>query len=247
MTAPRSGTGPSSAGGPAEPPPPARPKFAAAARAALADTRRRRNLRGATAALRDREAAATRAAADWEELREAGRAIRDDTLLNLDTHLEELERAVTEAGGVVHWAADAGEARGIVTGLVRAAGATEVVKASSATLREIGLDEALEAIGVTSCETALADLVVRLGGDEPSHPLSPAVHRDRAQIGELFRRELPAAGPDLADDPAALAGAARDHLRGRLLRARVAVTGANFLVAETGTAVVLESEGNARM
>lgn len=247
MTAPRSGTGPSSAGGPAEPPPPARPKFAAAARAALADTRRRRNLRGATAALRDREAVATRAAADWEELREAGRAIRDDTLLNLDTHLEVLERAVTEAGGVVHWAADAGEARGIVTGLVRAAGATEVVKASSATLREIGLDEALEAIGVTSCETALADLVVRLGGDEPSHPLSPAVHRDRAQIGELFRRELPAAGPDLADDPAALAGAARDHLRGRLLRARVAVTGANFLVAETGTAVVLESEGNARM
>src|SRR5690606_39285549 len=116
---------------------------------------------------------ATRAAADWEELREAGRAIRDDTLLNLDTHLEELERTVTEAGGVVHWAADAGEAREIVTGLVRAAGATEVVKASSATLREIGLDEALKAIGVTSCETALADLVVRLGGDEPSHPLSP--------------------------------------------------------------------------
>ncbi|MEU8803546.1 lactate utilization protein B, partial [Spirillospora sp. NPDC048819] len=223
------------------------PKFAAAARSALADTRLRRNLRGATAAVREREAAAAAETADWEELREAGRAVRDETLLDLDVHLAELERAVTEAGGVVHWAADAAEARGIVTGLVRAAGAAEVVKASSATTREIGLNDALARMGVTARETALADMVVQFGGDRPSHLLSPAAHRDRAEIRELFRREMPAAGPGLSDDPAALAAAARAHLRDRFLRAGVAVTGANFLVAETGTLVVLESEGNARM
>ncbi|HEY8480674.1 MAG TPA: lactate utilization protein B [Spirillospora sp.] len=209
-------------------------------------------MRGATAALRDRRAAAAREAADWEtadweELREAGRAVRDAALLGLDAHLERLERSVTEAGGVVHWAADAAEARRIVVDLVRAEGASEVVKASSATVREIGLDHALARAGVTARETAVGDLVVQLGGDEPSHPLSAAIHRDRAQVGELFRREIAAPGSDLPDEPAALAAAARDHLREVFLRARVAVTGANFLVAETGTAVVLESEGNARM
>ncbi|TMQ91957.1 lactate utilization protein [Actinomadura soli] len=223
------------------------PKFAAAARSALADTGLRRNLRGGIAAAREREAAAAAELGGWDDLREAGRAIRDAALLDLDAHLEELERAVTEAGGTVHWAADAAEACEIVTGLVRAAGADEVVKASSATTREIGLTAALARAGVTARETALADLAVQLGDDEPSHLLSPALHRDRAEIRELFRRTMPAAGPDLTDDPAGLAAAVRVHLRERFLRARVAVTGANFLVAETGTLVVLESEGNARM
>ncbi|WP_240810429.1 lactate utilization protein B [Actinomadura sp. WMMA1423] len=213
----------------------------------MADTRLRRNLRGATAALREREAAAAAEAADWEDLREAGRAVGDAALLDLDSHLEELERAVTEAGGTVHWAADAAEARRVVTGLVRATGAREVLKAASATAREIGLGDALARAGVTVRETAVAEMVVQLAEDAPSHLLSPAAHRDRAEIAELFRRAVPAAGPGLADDPEALAAAARAHLRERFLRARVAVTGANFLVAETGTAVVLESEGNARM
>ncbi|WP_344892835.1 lactate utilization protein B [Actinomadura meridiana] len=223
------------------------PKFAAAARSALADTGQRRNLRGATAAAREREAEAVAATDDWDDLREAGRAIGEATLLRLDAHLEDLERAVTGAGGTVHWAADAAEARRVVTDLVRAIGADEVVKSSSATTREIGLNVALARAGVAVQETALADLVVQLGGDEPSHPLSPALHRDRAEIRELFGRTMPAAGPGLSDDPAALAAAARAHLRDRFLRAPVAVTGANFLVAETGTVVVVESEGNARM
>ncbi|RFS82561.1 lactate utilization protein [Actinomadura spongiicola] len=236
------------------------PKFAAAARSALADTGQRRSLRVAVAAAREREAAAAAELSDWDELRETGRAVGDATLLDLDAHLETLERAVTEAGGTVHWAADADEARAIVTGLVRAAGADEVVKASSATLREIGLTDALADAGVTVHETALADLVVRLGDDEPSHLLSPALHRDRAEIRELFLRNMIMSAPPAdadsgseagdgtaSDDPAALAAAARAHLRERFLRARVGVTGANFLVAETGTLVVLESEGNARM
>lgn len=232
---------------PGGPVPPPMPKFAAAARPALADTGLRRNLRRATAALRERAAAASAEPADWEELREAGRAIGDDALRNLDVHLEELERAVTEAGGTVHWAADAAEARRVVAGLVREAGAAEVVAASSLALREIGAAGALAAMGVTVRETAVADLAARLGGDEASHPLSAAAHRDRAQIHELFRRAMPAAGPDLPGDPEALAAAARAHLREPFLRARVAITGANFLVAESGTAVVVESEGNARM
>ncbi|MFI6751721.1 lactate utilization protein B [Actinomadura luteofluorescens] len=246
MTASSPGTTPSSSGrsGPAPAP---RPKFAAAARPELADTRSRRNLRGATAALRGREAAAAAATADWEDLREAGRAIGDAALLDLDAHLEELERAVTEAGGTVHWAVDAAEARRVVTGLVRATGAKEVVKAASATTREIGLNDALARAGVTVRETGVAEMAVQLGEDAPSHLLSPAAHRDRAEIAELFRRAVPGAGPGLADDPEALAAAARAHLRDRFLRARVAVTGANFLVAETGTLVLLESEGNARM
>ncbi|WP_346043704.1 lactate utilization protein B [Actinomadura chokoriensis] len=223
------------------------PKFAAAARPALADTGLRRTLRGATAVLRERAAAASAEPADWEELREAGRAIGEAALRDLDVHLEELERAVTEAGGTVHWAVDAAEARRIVTGLVREAGAAEVVKAASLAVREIGVDGALARMGVAVRETALADLVVRLGEDEPSHLLSAAAHRDRAQIRELFRRAMPAAGAGLPDDPEALAAAARAHLREPFLRAGVAITGANFLVAESGTAVVVESEGNARM
>ncbi|NKZ08596.1 lactate utilization protein B [Actinomadura latina] len=223
------------------------PKFAAAARPALADTGMRRNLRGAAGVLRERVAAATGEPADWEDLREAGRAIGDDALRNLDVHLEELERAVTEAGGTVHWALDAAEARRVVTGLVRTSGVTEVVRASSPAVRELGLDDAPGGPGAAVRETALADLAVQLGGDAPSHLLSPAAHLDRARIGELFRRGMPAAGPGPADDPAALAAAARAHLRKPFLRARVAITGADFLVAESGTAVVVESEGNARM
>nr|WP_231336195.1 lactate utilization protein B [Actinomadura graeca] len=204
-------------------------------------------MRGATAVARGRAAAATAEPADWEALREAGRAIRDETLLGLDTHLEGLERAVTAAGGTVHWAPDAAEARRIVTALVRATGAAEVLKAGSLAVREIGAGDALARAGITLRETALADLVVQLGEDEPSHLLSPAAHRDRAEIRELFLRKMPGAPPDLPDDPEALAAAARAHLRGRFLSARVAITGANFLVAETGTVVVLESEGNGRM
>ncbi|GAA2439558.1 LutB/LldF family L-lactate oxidation iron-sulfur protein [Actinomadura vinacea] len=224
------------------------PKFAAAARTALADTRLRANLAGATAALRARRAAATAELDDWDDLREAGRAIKDQTLLNLDSYLEELERAVTEAGGVVHWAADAAEARRLVTRLVRGTGESEVLKVRSSVLREIRLDDALERADVTVHETGLGELIVDLAEDDrPSHPLFPALHRNRAEVRELFARGLPGAPADLPADPAALADTARVRLRGRMLPAKVAITGASFLVAETGTAVLVESEGNGRM
>ncbi|MQY09019.1 LutB/LldF family L-lactate oxidation iron-sulfur protein [Actinomadura macrotermitis] len=223
------------------------PKFADAARAALADTQLRRNLHNATATIRERRAAAAGELPDWEELRAAGAAIKDRTLLNLDRYLEELERAVTDAGGTVHWAATAAEANRIVTRLVRATGQREVVKVKSMVTQEIGLNEALAAAGITARETDLAELIVQLGDDRPSHILVPAIHRNRAQIRELFLRAMPGAPADLTDEPAALAAAARAYLRERFLAAEVAVSGANFMVAETGTMVVLESEGNGRM
>ncbi|MDL4776581.1 lactate utilization protein B [Actinomadura xylanilytica] len=219
------------------------PKFATAARDALADTRLRRGLRSATEAGRARQAGAAAELDDWEALREAGRAIKDAALLGLDVHLEELERAVTEAGGTVHWAAGAAEARRVVTGLVRATGETGVLKVKPAAAREIGLDAALAAVGVTTHETDLAEVIAGLG----AVPDGPDAHPDPARIRELFLRGLPGAPPDLTDDPADLVAAVRADLRERFLTAGVAVCGVDFMVAETGTMVLLESEGNGRM
>lgn len=188
---------------------------------------------------------------DWGELRAAGAAIKDRTLRRLDEYLVAAEAAVTAAGGTVHWAADAAEANRIVADLVRATGETEVVKVKSMVTQEIGLNEALAAEGIRAYETDLAELIVQLGDDLPSHILVPAIHRNRAEIREIFVREMAEWGvpapPGLTDEPAALAEAARRHLRERFLSAKVAVSGANFLVAETGTLVVVESEGNGRM
>ncbi len=158
---------------------------------------------------------------------------------------------MTAAGGTVHWAVDADEANRIVTELVRATGEREVVKVKSMATQEIGLNEALEAAGIAAYETDLAELIVQLGHDRPSHILVPAIHRNRAEIRDIFRAEMGRWGrpaPDvLGDDPRELAEAARLHLREKFLRAKVAVSGANFMVAETGTMVVFESEGNGRM
>jgi L-lactate dehydrogenase complex protein LldF len=225
---------------------PPRP-FPEAARDALADAQLRRNLAHVTTTIRAKRQAVVSELADWEELREAGRAIKAETMRHLDRYLVELERSVTAAGGVVHWAGDGAEANRIVGDLITAHGATEVVKAKSLTTEEIGLNEALEARGIHAWETDLAQLIIQLSHDTPSHILVPAIHRNRTQIRDLFRRELPGAGRDLSDDPAALAEAARLHLRELFLRARVGISGANFAVAETGTVAVVESEGNARM
>ncbi|WP_436502014.1 LutB/LldF family L-lactate oxidation iron-sulfur protein [Actinokineospora sp. HUAS TT18] len=223
------------------------PPFPTAAREAVRDSQLRVNLRDATATIRGKRAAVVGERADWEQLRRAGKEIKDRTLRDLDTYLVELERNVTAAGGVVHWARDADEANQIVLDLVRAEGADEVVKVKSMATQEIGLNEALEAAGITALETDLAELIVQLGHDRPSHILVPAIHKNRAQIREIFLNEMPDVAADLTDDPAALAGAAREHLRRKFLTAKVAVSGANFAVAESGALVVVESEGNGRM
>ncbi|MGY2074448.1 LutB/LldF family L-lactate oxidation iron-sulfur protein [Blastococcus sp. SYSU DS0828] len=221
--------------------------FPDAARDSLRDGQLRANLGHATATIRGKRAAVVGEVPDWAELREAGRAIKAATMARLDEHLVALEEQVTARGGTVHWARDATEANRIVLDLVQATGTDEVVKVKSMATQEIGLNEALEAAGIAAHETDLAELIVQLGEDRPSHILVPAIHKNRAEIREIFLRTMPGVDPELTDDPRRLAMAARAHLRERFLRARVAISGANFAVAETGTLAVVESEGNGRM
>jgi L-lactate dehydrogenase complex protein LldF len=221
------------------------PAFPPAARRALADERLRANLRNATQTIREKRGRVVAEVADWAALRDAGRAIKVDVLAHLDRYLLAFERAVTDAGGQVHWAADGESANRIVLDIARAHQITEVVKVKSLTTDEIGLNAALEAGGVQAVETDFAELILQLDGDWSSHILVPAIHRNRTEIRDLFRRTI--ASPSVSDDPAALAEASRVYLRERFLRARMAVSGANFAVAETGTVCVVESEGNGRM
>jgi L-lactate dehydrogenase complex protein LldF len=218
--------------------------FPTLARISLQDEQLRRNLGHATGTIRAKRAVAAGERSDWEELREAGEALKRRVLRHLGGYLVELEAAVESAGGIVHWARDADEANAIVAGIVREAGATEVVKVKSLTTDEIGLNEALAAAGVDALETDLAELICQLAGEKPSHILVPAIHKNRREIRDLFRDRLGL--PDLSDDPAALTAAARAYLRERFLVASVAISGANFAVAETGTICVVESEGNGR-
>jgi L-lactate dehydrogenase complex protein LldF len=223
------------------------PSFPEAARTALADTQLRHNLGHATHAIRAKRAQVVAELPDWEELREAGRTLKERALRHLDQHLLELEAAVERAGGVVHWARDAAECNRIVAEIVAAHGADEVVKSKSLTTEETKLNEALAERGIHAWETDLAQLIVQLSDDMPSHILVPAIHKNRQQIRELFVRTLDGAPEDLSDDPAELAEAARLHLRRLFLDARVGISGVNFAVAETGTVSVVESEGNGRM
>jgi L-lactate dehydrogenase complex protein LldF len=221
--------------------------FPDAARTALADTQLRRNIGKATATIRGKRAAVVAEVPDWEELRRAGEAIKTATMARLDEHLERLEREVTAWGGTVHWARDANEANRIITELVRATGADEVVKVKSMVTQEIGLNDALAGAGIAAYETDLAELIVQLGHDEPSHILVPAIHRNRAEIRQIFLNEMAGVDPALTDEPRMLAMAARAYLRRKFLTAKVGISGANFAVAESGTIMVVESEGNGRM
>ncbi|MET9911194.1 LutB/LldF family L-lactate oxidation iron-sulfur protein [Streptomyces sp. NPDC006476] len=227
------------------------PAFPEAAHEAVGNQTLRGNLRHATHTIRAKRAKAVAEVSDWALLREAGKRIKDHTLRHLDRYLVQLEESVTAAGGTVHWAADADEANRIVARLVKETGESEVVKVKSMATQEIGLNEALEAEGIRAYETDLAELIVQLGKDRPSHILVPAIHRNRGEIRDIFREEMGEWGrpaPEgLTDTPAELAEAARLHLREKFLRAKVGISGANFMIAETGTLVVVESEGNGRM
>jgi L-lactate dehydrogenase complex protein LldF len=220
--------------------------FPEAARAALGDGQLRRNLRNATTTIRDKRARVVAEVADWDELRDAGRAIKADVMHRLDEYLVQFEASVVAAGGVVHWARDAAEANAVVLDVARAHGASEVVKVKSLTTDEIELNDALAAGGVHAIETDFAELILQLDGDWSSHILVPAIHRNRSEIRDLFLRTI-AVGRELSDEPHELAETARVFLREKFLNAKMGVSGANFGVAETGTVVVVESEGNGRM
>jgi L-lactate dehydrogenase complex protein LldF len=219
--------------------------FPKAARRALADSQLRRNIGHATSTIRAKRGRVVGEVPDWEALRDAGAEIKERTLRHLDVHLERLEETVTRAGGTVHWARDGAEACAIVADVARTHGADEVIKVKSLATDEIDLNDSLERAGIHAVETDLAELIIQLGdNDRQSHILVPAIHRNRAEIAELFRRKL---GVEVSDVPAELTGAARAHLRAKFLSVGVGVSGANFAVAETGHVVVVESEGNGRM
>ena len=221
--------------------------FPDAAHQELANPQLRRNIGKATHTIRAKRLNVTGELPDWEHLRDAGAAIKTDVLNRLPELLIQLEEAVTARGGVVHWAADAAEANVVVTELIRKTGSDEVIKVKSMATQEIGLNEHLEEQGIAAYETDLAELIVQLGHDKPSHILVPAIHRNRAEIREIFLREMPDVDPDLDDNPRHLAAAARKFLRHKFMTVPVAVSGANFGIAETGTLAVVESEGNGRM
>ena len=221
------------------------PKFQVAAKALVQDTQVRHNVRHATNVIRKKRAAVVGEMADWEELRESGHEIKQHVLRHLDFYLEQFEKNCTAAGGTVHWARDADEANGIIVGLIKAQQAKEVIKVKTMTSDEIRLNRALEAAGITPYETDLADLIVQLGEDKPSHIVVPALHRNRMEIRQIFLDKMNLG--ELGDKPEDLAAAARSYLREKFLRVPVAISGANFAIADTGSICVVESEGNGRM
>ncbi|SER39184.1 L-lactate dehydrogenase complex protein LldF [Faunimonas pinastri] len=220
--------------------------FPDAARDALANTQLRRNIGKATNTIRAKRLKVVGEMPDWQELREAGRQIKAQVARHLDTHLLKLEEAVTAAGGRVHWARDGEEANRIIGEILARHGAREVLKIKSLTTDETGLNSALAQRGISAIETDLAEVIVQLGEDRSSHILVPAIHRNRAEIREIFKRKL-AGTENLSDEPAELAGAARRYLREKFLTVPFAISGANFAVAETGSVAIFESEGNGRM
>ncbi len=221
------------------------PTFPMAARTAMGDTQLRKNVRHATEVIQAKRARVVDEIGDWQELREAGKQIRKHAMEHLDFYLQEFEANCTKAGGVVHWAQNAQEARQIIVDLVKASGSDEVIKIKSMTTEEIQLNAALEAAGIHPFETDLAELIIQLGQDQPSHIVVPALHKNRQQIREIFQRTMNL--PDLGEKPQDLADAARLFLREKFLRVKTSVSGANFLIAETGGVCVVESEGNGRM
>ncbi|MGV0332699.1 LutB/LldF family L-lactate oxidation iron-sulfur protein [Corynebacterium kroppenstedtii] len=225
----------------------ARERFQQAARHDLKNSVQRHNLRMATHTIRDKRARVVGEIDDWQQLRDAGSAIKRDVMARMPELLEQFEEAVTARGGHVHWARDAKEANEIITGLVKETGEKKVVKIKSMATMEIGLNDALKEAGIEARETDLAELIVQLGHDRPSHIVVPAIHRNRAEIRDIFIKEMPNTDESLTDNPADLAEASRLFLRKQFMDAKVAISGANFGIAETGTLSIVESEGNGRM
>lgn len=213
----------------------------------LHDETMRGNLNFALSKIRTKRATVVSEMPDWQHLRTAGSEIKQNVLARLPELLEQFEENFTARGGHVHWARDAEEANRIALDLIREQGATEVSKIKSMATQETGLNEYLEAHGIEAVETDLAEEIVQLGHDKPSHIVVPAIHRNRSEIRDIFKKEIPGVRKDLSDDPAELAEASRKRLRRKFFENKVAVSGTNFGVAESGTLTIVESEGNGRM
>jgi L-lactate dehydrogenase complex protein LldF len=221
------------------------PQFKGNARAALKDSQLQRALGKVEAGFIAKRRDVAARLPEFEALRDAARDIKDHTLAHLDLYLEAYERRVLESGGQVHWAADANDARRIVTEICKRLGAKTVTKGKSMIAEEIDLNAHLSEAGIEPIETDLGEYIIQLRDEAPSHIIAPAIHLNRDQIESDFRRvhtSLPASRN--LEEPAALMAEARAVLREKFLKADVGITGANFLIAETGTSVIVTNEGN---
>ncbi|HTK27660.1 MAG TPA: LutB/LldF family L-lactate oxidation iron-sulfur protein [Pyrinomonadaceae bacterium] len=214
------------------------------ARVALRDTQLRGALDNLVKTFGDRRKEVIKTVDDWEGLRNEARRIKDETLLNLDRYLEQFTGNAEKAGTVIHWARDGREACGIILDLIDAHDATNVVKSKSMATEEIHLNHALEAEGVNPVETDLGEWIIQLANETPSHIVVPAIHKTKGQIADLFVEKT---GIEKTDDVDVLTNTARKVLRSRFAEAEVGISGVNFGVAETGTILILENEGNIRL
>src|ERR1051325_9404432 len=214
------------------------------ARAALGDVQLRGALRNATSLFGRRRLAAARSLDNWEDLRNQARAIKDDVLLHLDSYLEQFVANAERRGAQFHWARDAAEANAIICKLASERGARTIVKSKSMTTEETHLNNALEAADIQVVETDLGEYIIQLAEETPSHIIAPAIHKTKAQVAELFTAEL---GVPPTNDIAQLTQIARTTLRDRFAAADVGISGVNFGIAETGTIVIVENEGNIRL
>ncbi len=214
------------------------------ARQALLDPQLRGALRHLAKVFSERRKTAIHTVPDWEALREQARAIKDETLAHLDQYLEAFADNAAHAGAQIHWARDAREACNIVAELIRERNAKHIVKSKSMATEEIHLNQMLEAAGWSPVETDLGEWIIQLAHETPSHIVAPAIHKSKRQIAELFVDKL---GIEPTDDVSMLTGAARRVLRQRFAEAEVGISGVNFGVAETGTILILENEGNIRL
>jgi len=219
-------------------------QFDANASAALANGPQRQALRKATDTFGERRLGTLARTPDWETWRTQARTVKDHVLAHLDHYLEQFERNAVRNGMVVHWAADAAEANAVVTRLAQEAGTTTVVKSKSMTTEEIELNHALESVGIEAVETDLGEWIQQLAGEPPFHIVVPAIHKSRSDVASLFEEKV--GTPHDASAPV-LTAAARDALRRKFLAAGLGVSGANFAIAETGSILILENEGNARL
>ncbi|SIL34861.1 iron-sulfur cluster binding protein [Mycobacteroides abscessus subsp. abscessus] len=213
----------------------------------LTNEQLRANLGFATHKIRTKREHVVGELPDWQDLRTAGSMIKQRVMANLPEYLEMFEKNFTAAGGHVHWARNAEEANQIALDLIRAEGVDEVIKIKSMATAETGLNEYLRENGVEAIETDLAEEIVQLADDRPSHILVPAIHFNRTQIRDIFLKKIDGVSVDLSNDPADLAEASRIRLRDKFLQSKVAVSGVNFGIAETGSLSIVESEGNGRM
>ncbi len=220
-------------------------RFAQRAAAALADESLQRALGNMRIGFIEKRRKAAAALPEFEALRDRGVAIRNHTLAHLDLYLEAFERQVLDAGGHVHWARDAAEARQRVLDICRAADARTVTKGKSMIGEEIDLNPFLEAGGIEPVETDLGEYIIQLRRETPSHIIAPAIHVNREQVADAFRAHHTGLPPDRRlDDGPDLLAEARNELRDRFVEADVGITGANFLIAETGSAIIVTNEGN---